>query len=141
MSSLHRERLQLLNDGKHLYLAVKHLHQATVVISLSLFLLRGVWMLTESPHLRARWARIMPHVNDTILLASALYLAYVLRQYPFVNGWLTAKVLALFVYIGLGTLALKRGRSKPIRAAAFAAALLAFAYIVAVALARNPSPF
>jgi uncharacterized membrane protein SirB2 len=123
-----------------MYWTVKHLHQTTVAISLGLFLLRGIWMLMESPRLHAPWVRVLPHLNDTILLASALYLAHLLGQYPFVNAWLTAKALALLVYIGLGTVALKRGRSKRIKAGAFAAAILTFGYIVAVALTQDPWP-
>ena len=123
------------------YWTVKHVHQATVVVSLGLFLLRGVWMLLESPRLGDSWARVVPHLNDTLLLASALYLAHLLGQYPFVEPWLTAKVVALLAYIGLGTVALKRGRSKRLRAGAFAAAVLTFAYIVAVALTHDPWPW
>jgi uncharacterized membrane protein SirB2 len=91
--------------------------------------------------LQARSVRIAPHVVDTLLLASALWLAALIGQYPFVQGWLTAKVLGLVAYIALGTVALKRARSKPVRAAAFALALLAAAYIVSVALTRDPLGF
>ena len=123
-----------------MYLTVKHLHQTTVALSLSLFLLRGCWMLRESPYLNAPWVRVVPHVNDTILLVSALYLAYLLGQYPFVDAWLTAKVLALLAYICFGAVALKRGRSKPVRLLAFGAALCTFAYLVGVALTHDPWP-
>jgi uncharacterized membrane protein SirB2 len=60
---------------------------------------------------------------------------------PFVFPWLTAKVLALVVYILLGSVALKRGKSLAIRATAYVAALLVFGYIVAVALTKNPLPW
>jgi uncharacterized membrane protein SirB2 len=63
------------------------------------------------------------------------------RQYPFVSAWLTAKVLALVLYIGLGTIALKRGRSKRTRVAAWIAAQLVLLYIVSVAFTRDPLPF
>lgn len=82
--------------------------------------------------------RILPHVVDTVLLASAVALVVVVQQYPFVDPWLTAKVCALLVYIGLGTIALKRGRAKTIRLLALLAALLVFAYIVSVAVSHNP---
>lgn len=124
-----------------MYLALKHLHLTTVVLSFALFVLRGAWMLADSPQLRRRWVRIVPHVIDTALLASALSLIAILRQYPFVDGWLTAKVLGLVVYIILGSIALKRGSSKPIRAAAWIAALAVFSYIVSVALTRSPAGF
>jgi uncharacterized membrane protein SirB2 len=85
--------------------------------------------------------RIAPHVVDSALLASAVWLAWYLGQMPFVHAWITAKVLALLAYIALGLLALRRGRSKAARAAAFGAALAAAAYIVAVALTRDATPW
>ena len=123
------------------YLALKNLHLATLTITLALFLLRGAWMMADSPRLQARWVRIVPHVNDTMLLLSGIALAVLIQQYPLVHGWLTAKVIALLVYIVLGTLALKRGKTKSQRVAAWFAALLVFGYMVAVALAHDPVPF
>jgi len=123
------------------YLAFKNLHLATLTITLALFLLRGFWMMADSPRLQARWVRIVPHVNDTLLLLSGIALAVLIQQYPLVHGWLTAKLLALIVYIVLGTLALKRGKTKSQRVAAWFAALLTLGYMVAVALAHDPFPF
>jgi uncharacterized membrane protein SirB2 len=123
------------------YLAIKHVHVACAMLSGSLFLLRGVWMLRDSALLRARWVRIAPHVIDTLLLASAVTLALRSGQFPSVQPWLTAKLIALCVYIALGTVALKRGRTKTVRTVAFFAALTTFAYIVSVAITRHPFPF
>ena len=123
------------------YNIFKTLHLTTIAITLTLFVLRGAWMMADSPRLQARWVRIVPHVNDTLLLASGLVLAVLLGQYPLVNGWLTAKFFALIAYIMLGTVALKRGKTKSQRVAAWFAALLVFGYMVAVALAHDPFPF
>lgn len=123
------------------YLAVRHMHMGFAALSGAFFLLRGVWMLRASPLLQQRWVRIAPHVIDTLLLASAFYLMFVSRQYPFAQPWLGAKVCALVLYIGLGTVALKRGRTAQVRALAFGGALLAFAYIAAVAVTRQVIPF
>ncbi len=123
------------------YLAIKYFHVTSVVLSGSFFLLRGVWMLRESDLLQRRWVRVLPHIIDTLLLGSALVMVFWSRQYPFVQPWLTAKVLALLVYIGLGSVALKRGKTRAVRRWAFAAALATFAYIVAVALTRHAMPF
>ena len=123
------------------YSLLKHLHLTTVAVTLALFILRGAWMMADSPRLQARWVRIVPHVNDTLLLASGLGLAVLIKQYPLVDGWLTAKLLALILYIGLGTVALKRGKSRGQRIAAWVAALLVLGYIVAVAVAHDPFPF
>ena len=123
------------------YSLLKHFHLATIAITLTLFLLRGAWMMADSPRLQARWVRIVPHINDTLLLISGFGLAIMLGQYPLVNGWLTAKLFALIVYIVLGTVALKRGKTRRTRIAAWIAALLVLGYIVAVAIAHDPLPF
>jgi uncharacterized membrane protein SirB2 len=123
------------------YALIKQLHLATLVVTLALFVLRGVWMMRESPRLQARWVRITPHINDTLLLASGLALSFLMGQYPLVHGWLTAKFFALIAYIVLGTIALKRGKTRGVRIAAWVAALAVFAYMVAVARAHAPWPF
>ena len=122
------------------YFFVKNLHLTTIAISLGLFVLRGAWMIAASPRLQARWVRVVPHINDTLLLASGIGLAVLIQQYPLVHGWLTAKLLALILYIGLGTLALKRGKTRGQRIAAWIAALLVFGYMLAVAITHNPFP-
>ena len=123
------------------YSLIKNLHLATIALSLALFILRGAWMIAASPMLQARWVRIVPHVNDTLLLSSGIALAVLVQQYPLVHGWLTAKLLALILYIVLGTIALKRGKTKAQRIAAWIAALLVFGYMVVVAMAYDPFPF
>jgi uncharacterized membrane protein SirB2 len=123
------------------YVVLKNLHLATIVLTLTLFVLRGAWMMADSPRLQARWVRIVPHVNDTLLLTSGISLAILMQQYPLVHGWLTAKFFALIAYIVLGTLALKRGKTKTRRIAAWVAALLVFGYMAAVARAHDPVPF
>lgn len=119
------------------YSWLKFIHVASVSATLGLFMLRGGLMLADSPWRRHIVLKVLPHVVDTDLLASAIGLVIIIQQYPFVDPWLTAKVCGLFVYIGLGTVALKRGRTKTIRSWALLAALLVFAYIVSVALSHN----
>lgn len=123
------------------YLALKHLHVTCVVLSGLGFCLRGWWMLVESPLRQHRLTRVLPHIVDTLLLGSALSMAWMSAQYPFVNGWLTAKLFGLLAYILLGMMALKRGRTLSSRRGYFCLALLAYAYIVGVALSRNPTIF
>ena len=121
------------------YLIVKQVHVACVVLSIAGFAARGVLMLAGSNLLYARFVRVAPHVVDTILLASAIWLAWTLRQYPFVHGWLTAKLLGLLAYIGFGTMALNHGKTLRSRCLFFVLALLAAAYIITVALTRDPA--
>ena len=120
------------------YLIVQSLHVGCAALSISGFAARGALMLADSPLLRNRFVRVAPHVVDTALLLSAVWLAWALGQVPFVHGWITAKVLALLAYIFLGSVALRRGRTKGVRVAAFIAALAVAGYIVSVALTRDP---
>ncbi len=94
-------------------------------------------MLIDSSMLQRQWVKVVPHAVDTLLLTTALIMVFWSDQYPFAQAWLTAKVFALIVYIGLGTIALKRGRTKAVRTTALLAALTVFGYIAAVALTRQ----
>src|SRR5512132_3098349 len=91
------------------YAAVKHLHMGAAALSLALFVVRGAWMIWQPAQLARRWVRIVPHVVDTVLLVSALWLAW---QVGFAANahWLGAKIVALAVYVVLGTIALRRVR-------------------------------
>lgn len=94
-------------------------------------------MLRDNPLLQHRLSRILPHLIDTVLLGSAIALAWLSQQYPLQQHWLSAKVLALLVYIGLGTFALKRGKTRTGRAVFCVLALVVAVYILAVAHTRN----
>jgi uncharacterized membrane protein SirB2 len=125
-----------------LYVAVKHLHILCVILSITGFCLRGVLQQKKSALARRcnerRWLRILPHVNDSVLLAAALTLTVLIGQYPFVDTWLTAKVFGLIAYIILGAIALQPGRSARLRGVAGIAAVMVFGWIVSVALTKNP---
>ena len=106
---------------------------ACAVISLLGFLLRGYWMLVGSSWLFKKPVKILPHIVDTALLLSAIAMVVISGQYPFKVDWLTLKVVLLFVYIILGMMALKRGRSKQLRVICFILATLTMFSIFAVA--------
>jgi len=120
-----------------LYVAIKHLHIACVVLSISGFCLRGLLLMQNSALTGRRWLRILPHVNDTILLTAGIALTVLIAQYPFLDGWLTAKFFGLIAYIVLGALALKPGRAPRLRLAAGIAAVAVFGWIVSVALSKD----
>lgn len=120
-------------------LAIKYLHIACAIASYLLFFTRGIWMLQSSPKLQQRWVKIAPHVIDTVLLASAITLAWQLALSPFDAPWLLAKIIALLLYIVLGSYALKRGKTRNIRLTFWIAAQLVFAYIVLAAIKHNPT--
>ena len=122
-----------------MYLAIKYLHVTCVVISITGFFLRGWLTFAGSPVMNRRWLKWAPHLNDTILLAAAIGLATMSGQYPFVAPWLTAKIVGLLAYILLGVVALRPGRPRGVRIAAWLAALAVFGYVVSVAVTRNPA--
>lgn len=120
------------------YAALKMIHVTCVVISYLLFSLRSVWMMRGSAVLQQRWVKITPHVVDTILLTSAITLAIRIQQDPIHDSWLSAKIAGLLLYIGLGMMALRFGKTRKTRISAWIAAQAAFLYIVLVALTKNP---
>lgn len=124
-----------------MYLTIKHLHILCAILSISGFTLQGIWMMLRSPLVDHRVTRTLPHVIDTVFLGSAITLATMSGQYPFVAPWVTAKVVALVVYILLGATALRWGRTMRVRVLALLAALLTFSWIVSVALSKNPAGF
>ena len=123
------------------YLPLKTIHVSCVMAAFALFFGRGVLMIKNSSLLEGRFLRIVPHVNDTLLLGSAIWMAIISRQYPFSEAWLTAKLVALILYICAGMIALSRTGTKRARVSAWIIALLIFVYIVCVALTRSALPF
>jgi uncharacterized membrane protein SirB2 len=122
------------------YTPIKHLHLAAVTVTFAFFAVRVGWMIAAPERLQRRWVKIVPHAIDTVLLFSGAYLAWRLGGAG-VRGWLPAKLAALVVYVALGIVALRRGRTRQVRIAAALGAVLAFAYIVSVAVTRSPVGF
>lgn len=120
------------------YSLLKSIHMLCASVSYALFVLRGIWRFTDSPLALRRWTRIVPHVNDTILLASALGMAATLSAYPAFHAFLVAKVSGLMLYILLGMTAFRWARTMRARVAAWLGAQGVFFYIVAVAVTKSP---
>ena len=120
------------------YPQIKWVHVAAVIASGGLFALRGAGTLAGAAWPMFAPLRYLSYTIDTILLTAALMLATILHQYPFVHAWLTVKVLLLVVYILLGSLALKRARTRVARAWCFAAAILLYVFIASVARTHHP---
>jgi uncharacterized membrane protein SirB2 len=123
------------------YAEWKLLHQVTVTLSICGFVARGLGSFSGAAWVRSRTARTLPHAVDTLLLASALAMAWGLRLNAGTTPWLAAKIAGLLLYIGLGMLALRPGRPLAWRVAAWLAALLCSGWIVSVALSKNPLGF
>jgi uncharacterized membrane protein SirB2 len=117
---------------------LKAIHITCVALSFILFFMRGIWLLRGSPIMQQRWVKIAPHSIDTILLSSAILLAWQLGYSPANSPWLAAKIAALLLYIALGMLAFRFAKTNRQRLWAWMAALLTFAYIVAAAVTHDP---
>jgi uncharacterized membrane protein SirB2 len=123
-----------------MYLIIKNVHIFCVTLTFILFIMSRVWMIQESHWLQHWNFQIVPHLIDTVLLLNGVALVFVIHQYPGTHNWLTAKLLALLFYIVVGSIALKRGKTKTIRIIAWIAALTVFLYLVMVALTRLANP-
>lgn len=120
-----------------MYFAIKHIHLTAIAISVALLLVRFFWTVTESQMLTRKWVKVVPHVVDTVLLASALTLCVMIAQYPFVDGWVTEKVFGVVAYIFLGLIALKKAKTNLGRGTAMLAALAVLAVIAKIAVTKQ----
>lgn len=120
---------------------IKSIHLIAVSTTIILFFVRYLWMIIDSPLLQKKWVKILPHIIDSVLLVSAIILAIQISQYPLVDAWLSAKVFALLVYIVLGSIALKRGKTKAIRVVSGVLAITSFGYMLSVAITKSALGF
>ena len=124
------------------YDALKTIHVVTVYITFGLFLLRYAGAIAEIAVItQARVLKFLPHINDSILLISAIWLAIKLGVSPGENSWLLAKIIALIAYIVAGSFAIKRGKTKSVKLISGIIALALIAYIISVAVTKNPLGF
>lgn len=120
------------------YLTLKALHIGLVLLSGTVFALRGLAVLRGLSWAMARPLRLATYGIDTLLLSAGISLWWLLGLNPARELWLGVKLLLLLVYIVLGSLALKRARSQAARVAAYAAALACFAFMLSVARWHHP---
>lgn len=137
MTGVGDENSPIIRDSMD-YGTLKLIHESAVAISFAGFFARGIGMLGGAAWVGGRIARTLPHVVDTVLIASAIALAWMLRLSPTGTPWIAAKIVGLLVYIALGMVALRFGGTKAIRAAAWLAAMATFGYIVSVAVTKTP---
>ena len=123
------------------YATLKLIHQSAVTLSFAGFFARGIGMLGDADWVRHRLAKTLPHVVDTVLIVSAVWLAWLLRLTPSNAPWIAAKIGGLIAYIAIGMVALRFGRSRAVRGGAWVLAMLTFAWIVSVAITKDPRGF
>ncbi len=122
-----------------LYEIIKMIHVSAISLSITGFIGRVILSLKNSPYQNRYWFKKLPHKVDTVLLASALFMVYLLGVNPFTTLWIAEKIIGLCIYILLGMVALRWGKTRTIRAVAAIAAVVVFAYIVYVAHYKAPS--
>jgi uncharacterized membrane protein SirB2 len=120
-----------------MYSTLKAVHITLALLSISGFCLRGFWMFRSSANLERRIVRIAPHFVDTAFLITGIWLIVILQLKVLQQGWLIAKFVALVLYVVLGTVALRHGKTMRIRTAAFVAALMTYLYIAGIALNKS----
>ena len=120
---------------------IKDIHVAFAALTFLSFSVRVYWMYNGSALLQNRVVRILPHVIDTILLLSGLAIAIMYYGAFYRRPWLMWKLLGVVAYIILGSVALKKGRTRTIRVAAAVGAWLVFIYIILIAWKNAVLPF
>lgn len=121
------------------FMLTKMLHTFAAVLTICGFILRGYWMMSGSELLQHRLTKVLPHIVDTVFLLAGIALVWMMSLNVITQPWLLAKFAGLVVYIVLGTVAIKRGKTKEIRVMAFAGALAVYAWVVGVAIAKTPA--
>jgi len=121
-----------------MYMMAKHLHLTAVGLSILFFIFRFIWIQLDANALSKKWVKILPHIIDTVLLGSAVWLCIILSQYPFVNAWLTFKVIGVILYIVFGLFALKKAKTTLSKWAFFIAAIGVLMATAMVAVTKQP---
>jgi uncharacterized membrane protein SirB2 len=120
------------------YPEIKLVHVTAAITSGSLFLLRGIAANWGGSWAMARPVRYLSYSIDIVLLSAGLLLLTILPSAVYSNGWLALKLALLVVYIGLGMLALKRGRTANIRRGCFLAAIAVYLCVFLIARTHDP---
>ena len=119
------------------YPQVREVHIFAVILSGSLFALRGGCTLAGMRWPRAAPVRYLSYTIDTTLLTAALMLVTMLPAAMFANHWLTVKLCFVVLYVVLG-IATMRARRRGMQAVFYVAALLAYATAFGIARAHHP---
>lgn len=122
-----------------MYSLIKIIHVSCVIVSLSGFALRGILKLLDSELMQHKLLRVLPHIVDTFLLASAIALVVMSGMYPWVVSWVGVKLIALIAYILAGSIFMRAQQNGRAQYVWFVVSLSMAGYIVAVALSKSPA--
>ena len=119
------------------YLLIRQLHILTAALSVTLFTIRFLLLVRSPTWQPNRWLKVLPHVNDTLLLIFAVLLCIIIQQAPLITPWLTEKVAAVILYILAGMFALKWSKTRLSKIIWFIIALFMFAYAANIAINKG----
>ncbi len=117
---------------------LKLIHIGSAFLSIIGFVVRSLFVVNDSSLIKHRLVKTIPHIVDTVFLASGITLAVNYSISPLDHSWLLAKIIALLVYIAFGFIGLDLKVKKTLRMTACVAAITTFAYIAAVAIVKDP---
>lgn len=121
-----------------LYLPLKHSHLLFVVVSIVLFNLR-FWLRSMKPERTLpKILKIVPHVNDTLLLLAGVVMIFVASWQPWAVGtrWLGLKLFLVVAYIGCGFLCMKNPPRSRVSNIAYVISLLLLCMIILLARSK-----
>jgi len=121
-----------------MYMMAKHLHLTAVGLSILFFIFRFIWSQFDATALSKKWVKILPHIIDRFTRQRAIWLCFILSQYPIVNPWLTFKVIGVVLYIVFGLFALKKAKTALAKWGFFVAALAVLMATAMVAVTKQP---
>lgn len=120
---------------------IKYTHVTLVILTFISFGIRAYWMVAGSDLLQKKAVKIVPHIIDTLLLLSGLTIAIMYYGAFYQQPWLMFKLLGVVIYIVLGSIALKYGKTRKIRVAAVFGAWAVFFYIIVIVRNHAVIPF
>jgi uncharacterized membrane protein SirB2 len=124
------------------YATLRAVHMALAAASVGFFALRWVAVL-RAPEATRAWpmrtgVRRSSSALDTLLLLAGVGLWVLMQHDPLREPWLLAKLLLLPLYVVLGTLALRRARTRAGKGWFGVAALLVVGLMALSAVTRLP---
>ena len=122
------------------YETLKLAHISCVVISGSLFVYRYARRSLHPDRALSKPLKVLPHINDAVLLSCAIGMLSLIGLNPFTTPWLLAKIVALVAYIVLGTICMHSLPGSRRQSVSFVAAISVFAYILLVSLNKQVMP-
>ena len=129
---------RLENAGHSVYQIIKFIHISCVVLSVSGFFMRGLWLLQQSPRLQNVWVRRLPHWIDAVLFSSGILMAWQAGFFVAEINWLSIKLLLVLAYILLGMAALHWFKRRLFKMLSWLLALVVAGFIISIALSKSP---